>query len=313
MNNLDTISTDIVFVVLHYMEKDATMKCVSKIREKIDTPNYKIVIVDNASSNGSGKEIEELYKTAEDVNVIINEENLGFARGNNVGFQFAKENLNPKYIVLLNNDVYIMETYLKEKLDKEYEESQFAVLGPLILTKDGKCDANPMLDGIKNKIDIINRINGIKRVLFTNKYYLFPLYSAVAKWAHNLRKEDSKNKNNNNYMYRQYNVQLHGCFLVFSKKYVDKFSGLDDRTFLYMEEDILYKHMMENELVMVYNPDIVVYHEEDVSTDSIAVSQRKKIDFVYRNQLHSCEVLLEIYSYYENCKNNHRKKEELNI
>lgn len=299
---MNDIYTDIVFVVLHYMVKDATIKCVSKIRERIDTPNYKIVIVDNASGNGSGKEIEEFYRGADDVKVIINQENLGFARGNNVGFRYAKENLNPEYIVLLNNDVYLMETHLKEKLDKEYKESRFAVLGPLIMTKDGRCDINPMQDGVKSKAEAISRISAIKRVLFTNKYHIFPIYRAVSEMVHGLRKE--KNKTYKDYFNLQYNVQLHGCFMVFSKEYIDKFDGLDDRTFLYMEEDILYKHMMENGMTTVYNPDIVIYHEEDAATNATTKTKRKKTDLVYRNLLKSCEILLDIYDYYERDERN---------
>ena len=297
MKKLDTVSADIAFVVLHYMAKEETIKCVSKIREKIDTSNYKIVIVDNASSNGSGQELSELYKNVNDVCVIINQENLGFARGNNVGFRYAKENFNPQYIILMNNDVYIMETHLKEKLDREYAESQFAVLGPLIMTKDGRCDINPMQDGIKSKTEAIGRISAIKRVLFTNKYHIFPLYRAVSEMVHGLGK--GENKTYKDYFNRQYNVQLHGCFMVFSKKYIDTFDGLDDRTFLYMEEDILYKHMIENNLTVVYCPDIIVYHEEDAATNSITKNEREKIDFVYKNLLESCKILLDIYDYYE--------------
>lgn len=291
MNNLDTISTDIVFVVLHYMEKDATMKCVSKIREKIDTPNYKIVIVDNASGNGSGKEIEELYKTAEDVHVIINEENLGFARGNNVGFQFAKENLNPKYIVLLNNDVYIMETYLKEKLDKEYEESQFAVLGPLIMTKDGRCNINPV-PNFKDYQSVLKYYKTVKKVYWLQKKHLFGFYKFLSFCKSVLLKR--KKNAFKEYTEKCYNVQLHGCFLVFSEKYIKKFDGLDGRTFLYMEEDILYKHIMDNKMKTVYYPEIVVFHEEDVATN--ASINMKKIQFEYKYTIDSCKVLIDVYN-----------------
>lgn len=304
MKKLEQMSTDIVFVILHYMVKESTIKCVTKIRQKIDTKNYKIVIVDNASNNESGKDLKELYENDEDVYVILNKENLGFARGNNVGFKFAKEQLNPQYIVLLNNDVYILEEQLKYKLDKEYKESRFAVLGPLIMTRDGKCDVNPVKNGIKSKKDVINRINGTKRVLFFNKYFLFPVYASVSKLMHDFIKIFRKNEKESykDYLKCQYNVHLHGCFMVFSKVYIDRFDGLDDGTFLYMEEDILYKHMVENHLVTVYDPDIIVYHEEDVSTNSIVINQRKKIDFVYSNTLNSCQHLLKVYEFYETGK-----------
>ena len=77
---------DVVFVILHYMAIDVTMKSVEYITENIDTNQYHIVIVDNASGNGSGEELKAFYLDRGDVTVLINEENLGFAKGNNVGF-----------------------------------------------------------------------------------------------------------------------------------------------------------------------------------------------------------------------------------
>ena len=55
------------------------MDCVASIDNNIDTEKYHIVIVDNASPNGSGKELEEYYEHSEKVTVLLSEENLGFA------------------------------------------------------------------------------------------------------------------------------------------------------------------------------------------------------------------------------------------
>lgn len=64
--------------------------------------------------------------------------------------------------------------------------------------------------------------------------------------------------------------------MLFSRKYIEKFNGLDDRTFLYREEAILMKHLTENGLNSVYLPDIHVFHREDVSTDDMIKENRKK-------------------------------------
>ena len=77
-NRMDK-SVDIAFVVLHYMVKDITVKCVETIKERIDTENYCIIIVDNASNNGTGVEITKKYENDKNVKVIINKSNLGFA------------------------------------------------------------------------------------------------------------------------------------------------------------------------------------------------------------------------------------------
>ena len=84
----------IVFVILHYLAIDETYKSVDSIEKKIDTDMYKIVIVDNASPDKSGALLKEHYKNDDHVEVLLNQENLGFARGNNVGFRYAEKTWN---------------------------------------------------------------------------------------------------------------------------------------------------------------------------------------------------------------------------
>ena len=135
---------DIVFVILHYMVEEETYRCVEYIRDRIDTKDYHIVIVDNASSNGSGMLVEKKYSDSLDVSVLLNQKNVGYSRGNNIGFRYAKKKWNPRYIVFVNNDVYLLEKQLLKKLDEEYNKSKFAVLGPLVMSGDGRCNINPV-------------------------------------------------------------------------------------------------------------------------------------------------------------------------
>lgn len=301
MKILDEGQEKIVFVILHYLAIDETYRSIEYIRENIDTSNYKIIVVDNASGNGSGKELENSYKEAEDVIVILNPENLGFARGNNVGFLYAKEKLNPDFIVLMNNDVYLLEKNFHEKLEKEYKKSQYAVLGPLILTRDGKCNANPARMMPLSKMEVEKRIRVLRRFLKLQKIHMLPLYMWAAEMMHTVldrKKQKSNGENEKDFITKRENVQLHGCFMVFSKEYIDRFEGLDNRTFLYMEEDILYQHILNNQLKTVYFPDIVVFHKEDVATDLQYISKKTKSRMQYENELRSCQILLQVQQGY---------------
>ena len=87
--------------------------------------------------------------------------------------------------------------------------------------------------------------------------------------------------------------------MAFSQEYIDKFDGLDDRTFLYREEAILYKHMLENHMKTVYLPDIMVFHKEDASTDQLVTTEREKALFEIKNHLDSLNVMLEVYEFYD--------------
>ena len=64
-----------------------TSACVESIK-KIEG-DKKIIIVDNASPNGSVKQIRELYGADSTVDIIESSSNLGYARGNNLGYEYV--------------------------------------------------------------------------------------------------------------------------------------------------------------------------------------------------------------------------------
>lgn len=284
----------IVFVILHYLAIDETYKSVDSIEKKIDTDMYKIVIVDNASPDKSGALLKEHYKNDDHVEVLLNQENLGFARGNNVGFRCAEKTWNPSYIVLMNNDVYLLDDDFLEKVEKEYKRSQFAVLGPMVLSADGRCDINPIRTNAMSKQEVEHDIQAYKIKSVVYKYHLEKIKNIYRKI------KPLKKKKKKEFIKRYEYVQLHGCFMLFSRKYIEKFNGLDDRTFLYREEAILMKHLTENGLNSVYLPDIHVFHREDASTDDMIKENRKKEMFEIKNHLQSLKVLKEVYDFYEN-------------
>ena len=126
---------DIVFVMLHYIVLEETCRSIHYIKQNIDTDNYKIIVVDNASPNDSYLALQEKYNEDDKLVLIRNGENLGFARGNNVGFYYAKKEFSPQFIVMLNNDVYLLDKQLYHKLSGEFSDTPFAVAGPLIISK----------------------------------------------------------------------------------------------------------------------------------------------------------------------------------
>ena len=130
------------FVILHYNALSDTIECIDSIKKCVGA-DCAIVVVDNKSPNGTGAELEERYKGDAQVTVILNEKNEGFARGHNVGFRYAKENQNPDFIVMLNNDTLILQNDFAALVEKEYAQTQFAVLGPVIQTPHKPYSSNP--------------------------------------------------------------------------------------------------------------------------------------------------------------------------
>ena len=96
------------YLVLHYKNADVTEQCIQSLLSN-DMEDSCIVIVDNASPNGSGKELEEYYEHSEKVTVLLSEENLGFAKGNNIGYQYCVQKLKSDFVCALNNDTLLIQ------------------------------------------------------------------------------------------------------------------------------------------------------------------------------------------------------------
>ena len=92
----------ITIIILNWNGKNNTLECLKSI-SKITYQNFKTLIVDNGSTDNS---IFQIKNTCPNIKIIENKENLGFAKGNNIGIKHAIEN-NSQYILLLNNDTIV--------------------------------------------------------------------------------------------------------------------------------------------------------------------------------------------------------------
>ena len=91
---------------------------------------------------------------------------------------------------------------------------------------------------------------------------------------------------------RKEDVVLHGCCLIFTEEYINKFDGLEELTFLYGEEEILYLRLKENNLLSVYNPSIMIHHSEDGATNYASKSFHDKQKRLYKYAYISNKIIL---------------------
>lgn len=104
----------VAVIIVNYNGFEDTMECISSLR-KITYPNYKIYVIDNASSKSPGPETEMYIK--ENSEYIQLDTNIGFSGGNNVGIKKALEE-GFEFILLLNNDTVVSEDFLDTLVDK---------------------------------------------------------------------------------------------------------------------------------------------------------------------------------------------------
>lgn len=114
-------------IIVNYNTLDYLKKCLTSIKSKT-REDYNIIVVDNGSSDGS----IEYLKKQEDILLIENKENLGYARACNQGIIAGSA----EYIVLLNSDIEVKTDWLGEMV-KVAGKDDVAVVGPKLINEEG--------------------------------------------------------------------------------------------------------------------------------------------------------------------------------
>lgn len=99
----------ISIIIANYNKKDLLKKCLDSIRGQ-DYKDIEIIVIDNASIDGSVQIVREFYP---EVRLICNTKNLLFCKAYNQGIDASKGS----FILCLNNDVVLDKSYLKEVLN----------------------------------------------------------------------------------------------------------------------------------------------------------------------------------------------------
>lgn len=269
-------------VILHYRNIDNTQHCVEELLGKKES--ISIVIVDNGSDDGSGEKLREKYKDADDIEVILLKNNMGFAKGNNEGYMYLKRT-GHDFIVLLNNDAYVEQENFFELIQDDYRSSGFAICGPMVLDGEHNITYRYPQKAVHTTImsTYLGQVTCIMKILLSFCGLDVKLSEIISG-----RQQGTDNEYS---LKRHEDVQISGCCIIFSKKYIDLFDGLNDGTFLYLEEEILLVRARNNNIKIVYNPDIKVTHIGEASTKGVIGNDRKRRRFRYRHQLRSFNVL----------------------
>lgn len=263
----------IACVILHYNTINDTIKCVNSILNCKTQNDVNIVIVDNFSNNESGKTLADKYKGNIKIKVILNKSNLGFSSGNNVGFKYAKYDLKSDIIILFNNDTFIISNDFFEEIVNSYRKNYCAVIGPKIILKDGKYNPINLNDITVERVK--KDIKYYKKILKLIKFNMYKPYF-IAKRIKDKIIFTKKNKLNNSVDEEFHNIILHGCCLIFTPIYVKKFDGLDEKTFMYAEEELLLIKLKNNKMQNYYNPNLIIGHSEYSASNTIPNANYKR-------------------------------------
>lgn len=125
---------DLSIIILNYNVKKLMLACLESVfKSKKTSDKWQIIVVDNASSDGSVEAVREKYP---EVTLIENSENLGFSKGNNVGVKKAKAPV----ILFLNPDTAIVDYAINKSLKFLLSNPDIGALTCRVELPDGKLD-----------------------------------------------------------------------------------------------------------------------------------------------------------------------------
>lgn len=241
-------------VILNYNSSQYTLDIIKNLETQSYT-NYEIVVVDNAS-----KEIErQLLKDHLPASVlcIYADTNSGYSSGNNLGMRL-KTAAEPDYFFVLNNDVIIEDDALLEKLVASFNwDSSKKIMA-----------ISPLVNTLSTKLPLEKQIQ-VRRVLPT--FQLFFVCCTIFKLF--TKKSFAK------YVYKQEMPYVNKCLtcdsingaaFIVAADFMKKNNYLDEGTFLFFEEVILGRQILDAGGTCLLNGNTSLKHLQGMSTKSTA-------------------------------------------
>ncbi|HYX30380.1 MAG TPA: glycosyltransferase family 2 protein [Pyrinomonadaceae bacterium] len=138
----------LVYIVVLHWRDDARTAPLLKSLQEISYSNFRVLVVDNCSQNGSVERLQSQFPASD---FISNEANLGFSRGCNRGIRVALER-GSDYVVLLNNDMQVEPDFLEAAVAAGENDRTIGLVTGKILFGDRRnviWQAGGRIDGFK--------------------------------------------------------------------------------------------------------------------------------------------------------------------
>lgn len=230
---------DVSVIIVNYNTLELTKNTINSVIEKTVDINYEIILVDNASTDGSIEYFEEKYNNK--IIFLKNEENLGFGRANNKGIEIARG----KYVFLLNSDTLLINNAVK--ILYEYMEKEI---------KTGICGGNLYDIELKPVHSFLLKIPSIKTEINSQLNIFSKLIRKILK-----EREDF------NYSTLPLEVgYITGADMMIQKSIIEKTGKFDDDFFMYFEETELTYRIKKLGYKVMSVPEAKIIHLEGKST-----------------------------------------------
>lgn len=237
-------------IILNYNNAANTINCIRSI-ERYNTSPIKYLVVDNGSKEGDvsllSDTIHSMFGDSSLVSLIPSPTNGGYAKGNNLGLEAAFRDDEIDHILIINNDILFIEDIIPVLLEHYDKLERPGMVSPLLYKRDGK------------RTDV-----NCARLCPQNWDIILPLY-----WHNHKRKEINAIQERSLILLNHpeyielpgFPIELpSGSCMFASKDVIKNIQGFDEGTFLYFEENILFKKLSRLGYRNYCIPDIHAIH-----------------------------------------------------
>lgn len=255
---------DLSISIVSFNTKDLLKRCLISIFKYTKNLNFEVIVVDNASLDGS---VDMIKKGFPQVKLIVNKKNLFFSKANNQALKISRG----KYFLILNSDLFFVNNSIKKMLDFLKKNRAVGACEGLELYEDkkiiptGSKQSTILIDFFE--LSIVGR--QIKRILDS---------LGIRK---NLIDDYRMTESNRR---ETFEVEV-GCdaFLMVKKKILDKIGGYDDKLKLYYTENDLCLRIKKSGFKIIHFASAYVFHKVSASTDKLGW---QKSDIYYKDLLY---------------------------
>lgn len=234
-------------IILNYNGEGFIVQCLDSVEKlKSNDLEIKILVVDNASNDNSVELIKTKHK---EVEILINEKNLGFAEGNNLGIKYALEK-GADYVLILNLDTIVDKDLVVQLIKSAESDSRIGIVGPKIYFAPGY-----EFHGERYKPNERGKVIWYAGGLIDWKNILA---------SHRGVDEVDKGQ----YDKTAETDFVSGCGMLIKKEVFEKIGLLDERYFLYWEDNDFCQRAKKAGLKLIYEPLATMFHLNAGSSSS---------------------------------------------
>ena len=240
---------DLSIIIVNYNVKEFLQNLIHSIHKAAQNLQYEIIIIDNASSDGSVEFISEKFPG---IQLIANSQNLGFGRANNQGLKIAKG----KYFLLINPDSIVSEDTFIKMISFFESHPSVGLAGCKILNPDGTLQL-ACRRSFPGPWTSFCKVTGLSS--------LFPHSSLFARY--NLTYKDEN---------KSYEVDaISGSFMMVKREVYEKIGGFDEDFFMYGEDLDLCYRIQKAGYKVFYMHETQVIHYKGESTRRSSLDETK--------------------------------------